>query len=480
MIERPRQAIAAPGGDLAAAGDHRSDTAAAPPQPGWPRTTRPLPWAIAAFIVMLWLIPFDSAVLPLSLPLDATLDRPLLLALLALWAVTVSSNLGSLGAGPLHWALAIFGLVAAISLVLGFETLNRLGEAETAVKKFALLLSYGLLFVVVASSIRPAEVRRFVALIVGVASVAAVGVIVEYRTGFNPFYEWSQRVLPGVHAPEDIGTRDSIGRLTVVGPTSHPLAAAMMFALALPFALMGALSSPARRSRVLYALAAALLVGAAAATQRKTSLVVPAVCIAVLLAYRPRQMLRFAPAALVLVLLVANLAPGALRGVADQLRPGAFSGVLTTKDRVSDYDAIMPELANHPLVGRGYESYDQKRYRILDNQYLSLAVNVGLLGVAAFVGVLLAGIALAHRCARSRAPDQARLGPAAAAAFAGLVIGSALMDTLALPQIPYLFCVIAALTAVSALSLERRRAPASAREHRRPLGLEAAGSGHGA
>ena len=47
----------------------------------WPHTTRMLPWASAAFVVMLFLVPFDAIDLPVSLPLSSTPDRPLLIAL---------------------------------------------------------------------------------------------------------------------------------------------------------------------------------------------------------------------------------------------------------------------------------------------------------------------------------------------------------------------------------------------------------------
>jgi hypothetical protein len=36
----------------------------------WPRTTRVLPWMIAAFIAMLWLVPFNQIALAASLPID--------------------------------------------------------------------------------------------------------------------------------------------------------------------------------------------------------------------------------------------------------------------------------------------------------------------------------------------------------------------------------------------------------------------------
>jgi O-antigen ligase/polysaccharide polymerase Wzy-like membrane protein len=425
----------------------------------WPRTTRLLPWTLAAFLAMMFLVPFDNTNLPIPLPLDATLDRPLLFCLVVLWAVSISTLVGvrRLGVGPVHWAFAAFGAVAVASILLNFETLNLLGQVGPAVKKLALLFSYGLLFLVAASSLRASEVPRFTAYMVGLASVMAVGVIVEYRTGFNAFYAWGGSLIPGVTPPEDLGGYDSIGRLTVVGPGGHPLAAAVMLSLVLPFAIVGVLRSRERRTKLLYALAAALMIGGAVATQRKTSFIVPAVALTVLAAYRPRQALRLLPLGVVLAVLIAGLAPGALQGVVDQMKPSALTGVLTTKDRISDYDAILPEIVSRPLTGRGYESYDQKRYRILDNQYLTLAVNVGFLGLLGYLAIMASAFWLAHRCSRSDDPERRWFGPAAAAAIVGIAIGSALLDTLALPQLPYLFCMIAALTAISAGSLPNGR-----------------------
>jgi hypothetical protein len=425
----------------------------------WPRTTRLLPWSIAFFLAMVFLFPFDSTDLPIPLPLDATLDRPVLGLIVAIWIASASSLIGvrRLSMGPVHWAFAIFALIAVTSVLLNFPTLQRLEQVDVPVKKLALLFSYGLLFSVVASSLRPTEVRRLIVFMVGLASITAIGVIVEYRTGFNAFYTWGEKLLPGVTPPADIGTYDSIGRKTIVGPTIHPLAAAMMLSLVLPFAVMGLLRTEDRRAKVFYAVAAALMIGAAAATQRKTAFIVPAICLVVLTAYRPRMLLKRAPLGVLLAVGIAVAAPGALAGVVDQLKPSAFTGVLTTQDRISDYDAIRPEVINHPLFGRGYDSFDHKRYRILDNQYLTLVVNVGILGVLGYLGIMLSAFLLAHRCARSYDPDRAWFGPAAASAVIGLTIGSALLDTLALPQLPYLFCFLAAFATIHAKWLPSAR-----------------------
>jgi O-antigen ligase len=284
---------------------------------------------------------------------------------------------------------------------------------------------------------------------VGLASITAVGILVEYRFGYNAFYTWTGALLPGTTPPPDIGTYDSIGRLTVVCPGGHPLAPATMMAVALPFALTGVLASRERRTKLAYGAATGLMLGAALATQRKTSLVLPLAVLIVLASYRPRQLLRMLPLGLVMLALIHAVAPGAIGGVGDQLKPSALTGVLTTKDRVSDYDAIKPDAANHLLFGRGYESYDQKKIRILDNQYLTLLVNVGVLGVLAYLAMLAAAIGVAGRAARARDPGAARIGVASVAAVVALVVGSALMDTLALPQVPYLFCFVAALSVVT-------------------------------
>jgi O-antigen ligase len=124
--------------------------------------------------------------------------------------------------------------------------------------------------------------------------------------------------------------------------------------------------------------------------------------------------------------------------------------VNTTKDRLSDYEAIRPDLVAHPLIGRGYESYDQKKHRILDNQYLTLGIGVGLLGLLSYIAIFVTAFFSAHRVARSRDPERAPPAIAAAAAIIAALVAGALLDFLALPQIPYLFCFVAAMAVVLA------------------------------
>jgi len=415
----------------------------------WPHTTRLMPWCLAGFMVMLFLVPFDSIDLPIGLPLEAKLDRPFLLAIVALWILSMVMMGGSnrLRMTAVHYAFFGFVLIAILSLVHNAETTVRLGELELGVRKLALLLSYLALFVVVASSVRPAEVRPLMNLMCGLAVLTAIGVIWEYRTEYNFFFEGLGKVIP-INLPPELHSSDSIGRRSVIGPTIHPLAPAMMMACALPYALISLYESRETRRKVVWALATTIMIAAALATQRKTSIVAPVVAISVLIAYRPRMLRMLVPGLLAFVILVHVFTPGALGGVTSQLLPQNFFGFGSTVDRQSDYAAVEPDVINQPLLGRGYETYDQKKYRILDNQYLTTIIGTGVAGVLAYLSIFAAIFLLAHRVARVGDPDRAGPAIAVAAATSAMVIGGALLDILALPQLPYLICFFAGFVAV--------------------------------
>lgn len=418
----------------------------------WPHTTRLLPWALFSFVAMLWVIPFDSIKLPVGGPVDATLDRPMLVLLAGVWLLSVRAvrHRWPLRLSAIHWAFAAFTTVAAFSIVVHGETLVRLGEMDLATKQLALLVSYVVFFVLAASIIRASEVTKMLRAMLVLACFTAVSVVVEYRLGINPFHDWIGPLFPGYVRPEGIGGVDSIGRLQIFGPGVHPLVAAVMFSMTLPFAFAWLLEAKERRQRLLYGLAVVLLIAGAVATQKKTAMVGPLVCILVLLVYRPRQMLRLTPLALVLIVVVHATAPGALGGVIDQFAPGSVNKVNTTQDRVSDYQAVTPDLAEHPLLGRGYGSYDQKHHRILDNLYLTLAIGVGLLGLLAYLSILVTTFLEANRVARSGDPDRGPPALAASASICVALVSGALLDFLSFPQLPYLLCFIAAIVFVLA------------------------------
>jgi polysaccharide biosynthesis protein PslJ len=418
----------------------------------WPHTTRVMPWLLAGFVVMLFLVPFDSISLPISLPLDSKLDRILIIPLALLWVCSIAVVTGP--ARPrirltrVHVAALAFLAVCCLSLVLNRDALISLGELQLGLKKLALLITYLLFFVIVASTVRPREVPRYVTLMIVLAVIAAVGGILEYRLKINPFYQWPAKFLP-VAIPSDMFTRDSIGRISVYGPAGQPLELATILGMMLPFALLRAIETPEKRRRMLYMLAAGLMVAGAMATVRKTSFIAPGVGVAVLIAYRPRVVVRkLLPLALILGVVVHFSSPGAFGSVLSQLNPTAFNSVLTTKDRTSDYDAVRPDVMSHVLFGRGFQTYDGHKYRILDNEYLALTIGVGFVGLACYLFIFGAALTAAHPTIRGPDRRRASLALACAGAVAVMAVVTLLFDNLSFPHVPYLFFFIAALIVV--------------------------------
>jgi hypothetical protein len=425
----------------------------------WPHTRRVMPWLLAGFIVMLFTLPFDAISLPINLPLDSKLDRVYMIPLALLWISSVAIVTGP--ARPrvrltrIHIAALAFFAICCLSLALNREALINLGELQLGLKKLVLLATYLLFFVIAASTIRPREVPRYVTMMIVLAVIAAVGGILEYRLKINPFYQWTAKVLP-VAIPSDMFTRDSIGRISVYGPAGQPLELATMLGMMLPFALLRAIETPEKRRRMLYMLASGLMVAGAMATVRKTSFIAPTVGVLVLIAYRPRVVVRkLLPLALILGVVVHFSSPGAFGSVLNQLNPTAFNSVLTTKDRTSDYDAVRPDVMSHVLFGRGYQTYDGHKYRILDNEYLALAIGVGFVGLATYLLIFGVALSAAHPTIRGPDPRRASLALACAGAVAVMAVVTLLFDNLSFPHVPYLFFFIAALVVVL-----RERSPA--------------------
>jgi hypothetical protein len=419
----------------------------------WPSTQRLLPWLLAGFLGMLWFIPIDSVVVAIRLPVDATADRVALFALTAITlAYTAAAARGrgpKFRSGPPDQAFIAFIVVAILSVVFGATTLASLEELDPAAKHVGVLLIYATFFYIAAALIRPSEVPRFAALVVGFAAVTAVGVIYEYRTGINVFFDWADKLLPSSVQVTPERADPQWGRELINGPAEHAIAAATMFSMALPFAVMGFLRSGETRDRILYAIATGLILGALFATIRKTGAVGIATGLLVLFLYRPRAMLRLLPLGLVAVLAIQFTAPGAVTRVKAQFVGGNLTAEKSTaKGRTRDYESVWPDILQHPVIGRGYGSYTPDQYRYLDNEYLQRLVETGVVGLVAYLLVILAVVFTAHLTTRSKDPARSAIAIAIVAAAAVYGVTNATYDQLSFPQAPYLLLFFGALAVV--------------------------------
>jgi hypothetical protein len=186
---------------------------------------------------------------------------------------------------------------------------------------------------------------------------------------------------------------------------------------------------------------------AAISTYRKSALLAPLAIGATLAYYRRDELLKLAPLGVILLVVIQALSPGAFGSIAAQLN-GNRLGVATVSDRASDYDAVRPDLWTNLAFGRGYGTYDHTSYRILDSEVLSRLVEVGVLGLIAYVAMILTVVVAARAAIRSRDPAISPVALAVAAAAVGFLVLSFLFDVMAFPHVPYLLLTLAGLLAV--------------------------------
>lgn len=121
--------------------------------------------------------------------------------------------------------------------------------------------------------------------------------------------------------------------------------------------------------------------------------------------------------------------------------------------RTSDYPAIVPDLLSDPALGRGYGTLEPIRadtYRILDNGYLGQVYQVGALGLAAFLALILTPLIVVRSVFRSDHPLRGPPALAAGASCLAFGVSTALYDILSFGEAPYLFLFVAGVCTVAA------------------------------
>jgi hypothetical protein len=427
----------------------------APPdeEDAWPRTSRLLPWLLAGFMAVLWLVPFNSIELSASLPIDLKFDRLILPFIAALWIFALIAGgrrAPRLNATWIHAAVGAFLAWAFLSVMLNARALDHTLEFDQTLKRLPLLLAYASLFFMASSIVRRKELRAFLTYTLGLAVICSLGIIWEYRYKYNVFYDLSDKLLPSTFTvgKAEAGAIDGIGRRVVRGPGAVPLEAVAMLAMAFPIAIVDTMQSRTWRRRLIYGLITCVMAAAMVATYRKSALLAPASVILTLAYFRRRELLKLAPLGLVALAVVHALSPAALGSTVSQLDPSKL-GVATVSERTIDYDAIRPDVWTHLAFGRGWGTYDHVAYRILDSEILQRLIETGVIGLLAYLLMGVAVVAAARRTIASRHSDWAPPALVGAAAAVSFIVVSALFDVMSFPHVPYIFLYLAGFVAVA-------------------------------
>jgi O-antigen ligase len=343
--------------------------------------------------------------------------------------------------------------MSLVSVLVNAGALNQTLELGDAVKSLLLLGTYAVFFFVIATSVRPSEIRAFFKYTLLLAVLCAIGTLVEFRFHYNVFYDVSGKLLGhvfDVQAAQDVGV-DELGRPVVLGPGAVGLEVATMLAMAVPLALIGFINATRRRDRILYGLAACIVLAAGLATYKKTAIVAPGVVVLCIALLQPRQVRRLLPLAIVMLIASHALAPGSLGSVVGEFTGGRLTAVGTTQHREDGYDAIRPLVWSQPLLGMGYGSYNGGLNRILDNQMLDNLIDTGVVGELCYVLLAVSVFSAAWRIMRLVPRDErAILALGGALSAVVFLTTSLLFDVMSFPHVPYIFLTMAGFVAVLA------------------------------
>ncbi|QSR32552.1 hypothetical protein CFI00_19055 [Nocardioides sp. S5] len=260
------------------------------------------------------------------------------------------------------------------------------------------------------------------------AFVGAIGIL-QFTTGLNiaSFF-----TIPGLSANSDFGGVDSRSVLNRVSATAvHPIEYGVVLGGLLPLAAHRMIH---RWGRPLAALPALVIfVGCFMSVSRSAVLVVGVAFIVLLVGWPARwriNALLTMPFAIVGLRLAIPGLVGTLISLFKNLaNDPSISG------RTSDYGVVFGVMADNPLLGRGLFTFVPRYYRIVDNQYLMFAVELGVIGLVAVL-LFLGGAFFQAVAARRRALQTSSqyLSLAVSASLLGIMVSFVTFDALAYPM----------------------------------------------
>ncbi len=236
--------------------------------------------------------------------------------------------------------------------------------------------------------------------------------------------------IPGLTSSAVGGTEARAGFIRADATAMHPLEYAMVLVMALPFCLTVALYDKKRSAFLRWFPVAAIALSSVLSVTRSALLGLVAVVL-VLMPTWPRAARRGMMAAFAVVIVGVYVAVPGMMGTIVGMFSGGSSSV---SSRTSSYDTVVGFVELSPFFGRGFGTF-LPSYRILDNQYLSAAIETGLVGIIALLLVIACAGAVAFAGSR-REPDPLlkHLGTALLASTIGGGLLTAFFDCFAFPQ----------------------------------------------
>ncbi|MDH2414828.1 O-antigen ligase family protein [Nocardioides sp. CER19] len=260
------------------------------------------------------------------------------------------------------------------------------------------------------------------------AFMAGLGII-QFFTGLDIAGLFQ---IPGLSANSDFGAVASRSVLNRVASTAaHPIEYGVVLAALFPLALHRTIFRWGER----YALLPTFLIGLGMFLSVSRGAVVAVLCafLVLLIGWPARWKLR-ALAILPFAVVGLRVAVPGLVGTLLSFFVNADKDP-SVEGRTQDYAAVHLLWGEHPWFGRGLFTLMPQYYRILDNEYLLLLVELGAIGLSMFLIALLIGYFCARGTHHHAADERSRnVGLSISAGLFGLLVAHATFDGLGFPM----------------------------------------------
>jgi polysaccharide biosynthesis protein PslJ len=425
---------------------------------------------LTAIIVVVLVIPIRRFTLPAALPFQLEPYRVLIALIGLAWLASLLVDPRvKFVRGPLFAPVVTIVLVCAASIVYNAGRIQTLNVSSDVAKQFTFLLSFIVVFFLIVSVIRRFDQIDFLLqVLVGGGAVVAAFALVELWTGLNVFNH-VDRIIPFLKwtaGPTEPGLVRA-GRLRVMASAQHPIGLGELLVLLIPMAIY--VAAVTRRKRWL---AAALLLGLGAfATVSRTAVVSLVVIAAVYVVLRPGSTFKFWPLVVPAIAAVHIAMPGTLGSLYKGIFPkqgliAEEAGAPVGSSRTASFGPGFEQVKLRPLLGGGYGTRiptgPKANSFIVDDQWLSTAMELGVAGVFAWAWLFVRFIRKMFRAARRDRTDRGWFFVGLAATSAGFAVGMATYDSFSFIQATLVLFI---LLAVGCAGLRAKEDEEVAREH---------------
>jgi O-Antigen ligase len=345
---------------------------------------------------------------------------------------------------PTRAALGILWLVTLISFALMHRT-PQTGTTELAADRWIMQLAgmTGVALIAAECLGSLQDVKRVLRALVGAAAFCSVVAAFQFWTNFDPAHYL--RMIPGFTVNvvnSDISWRDGVKRVT--GTAIDPIELGVVAGMLLPLALYLLMYDKERRAWKRWVPVVCIGLAVPITVSRSAILSVAVACgLFVVLLPSARRVPFFAALPVVIAAIFA-VGHGLVGTLGKYFTLGSSDPSIA--HRTNNYNYVEQLVRQAPWFGNGGGTYLPSSLHILDNQYLTTTIELGLVGLAAltFYFVLPVATALVARSRTVDAEMRTLCGALAGAALAAAIC-SGTFDSLSFPMFAYVDALVLGL-----------------------------------